>query len=1070
MTPSPSLDNSMLAGFLEEARGYLPVVESSLAALAGRMDDLSALAEVHRVAHTLRGSSMTFGLEEITTVAQNAEELADAVTNGDIPMDAEIIELFREAFAAISEAIERAAQPAQVKPPARRKSSQAVQEGSIRVEDVPAELVDGFLLEAAENLDMARESLDRFDEDRTERKHLKEARRGVHTIKGASGMVGLWDMHRLAKRLEDLLDELFEEEREWSEEIGRLIRDSHEFLYDLQRNRGRADDNLQSRYEVLVSAYEALSPEQPPDELEVGQMEAGQMLGGQSLPAEPPALLSNELLEGFLAEAAALLEGVDEMMASLESSSDRKHLVQEIRRRIHTVKGSSGMVGLSSLSRLAHRMEDLLDRLYEDKASYSESLLALLRNTNDAVADVIASGGETAPFHDRLDALHERYNEFAPNAEGVEEQDTQPALDAAEPEANPALPQPDANRFVRVPVDKLDELVRLVGELFVVRSAFDRQLTGYRQEVGELEFTLRRLQRIARQLEGDYAVFSPGVAGAGPVGSAAPVNASGKADRSEFDALEFDRYTQFHLLARDLTETASDIGAAKHLFSTLAADFDLSIGRQGRLTADIQDRLMRLRMVPLSTIAPRLQRAARVTAERTGKQVTLTLSGFEAEVDKANAEQLAAPLEHLLRNAIDHGIESKETRLAAGKPEQGSVYIEAEYEGTQVVIRFSDDGAGLMPSSIRAAAVHLGLVTAKEADGLKDEQLYEFLFQPGFTTAERITEISGRGIGLDIVKSTVEDLKGSVTVESEPGQWTSLTIRVPMSLSITKVLMIEANQETFALPLNSVVQVARVDYGNIETIAGRKVVRHERRLLPAVWLGEALALPRPPVPGARQSVVVIQSGGDRYALLVDRIVEARQVMVNPPSGLLSRSPALAGATIMGDGSVVLVLNPVEVVTPHRPIAAKPAKRSTRKAAPKKKAAFPTTLDVLVVDDSLSVRRVVSNLITKSGWNPIQAKDGLEALETLRTLPRKPDVILLDVEMPRMDGYEFAVAARALPSAEGIPIIMLTSRAGDKHRKKAFDAGVNGYLVKPYQDDQLLSIVREWVTRMPRSSS
>ena len=586
-----------------------------------------------------------------------------------------------------------------------------------------------------------------------------------------------------------------------------------------------------------------------------------------------------------------------------------------------------------------------------------------------------------------------------------------------------------------------------------MRSSFDRNLAGYRRQINELELTVRRLRRIATQFETEYAVYSPGVNdGSAPAAAV---------DRSDFDALEFDRYTQFHLLSRDLLESTSDIATAEHLLTTLAGDFDLSLNRQGRLTSDIQDRLMHLRMVPLSTVAGRLQRTVRVTAERTGKRVNLSLDGFTAELDKTALEQLAGPLEHLLRNAVDHGIEVADARVAAGKPPEGSIHMEASYEGTQVVLRISDDGAGLSSARIAETAVRRGLLSAAQVAALDAESLLSLIFEAGFTTAETITEISGRGVGLDIVKAAVEGLKGTVAVGSEAGQWTSFTLRLPMSLTITKVLIVEANQETFALPLGSVLQVARVDYGQVESIAGKRVVRHERRLLPAVWLGEALALPKTAVPGGKQSVVVIQAGGDRHALLVDRIVEARQVMVNPPAGVLLKAPAVAGATVMGDGSVVLVLNPVEVVLPQRPVP-----KMVRRAVQPKFADVPVAFDVLVVDDSLSVRRVVSNLIQKTGWNPIQAKDGVEALEVLGRLERKPDVILLDVEMPRMDGYEFAATLRGRPdqASKRIPIIMLTSRAGDKHRKKAMAAGVNGYLVKPYQDDNMVAMVREWVAR------
>ena len=1010
----------MQTGFLEEARGYTPQVHSCLDSLASDISNRDALQELFRLAHTIRGASSTAGLDEASNIAQSAEELAEAILNGDLPMDAESVDLFREAFNGVFAAIDQAA-PGAKQP---KKAARSQMQETVRVEDMPPELVEGFLIEAAENLVLVDTSLREFEQDQSKKQLLKDARRGVHTIKGAGGMVGLWALAKLAKRVEDTLDEVFDGEREWSDEIRSLIFESYQTMTELVAAGGLPHGHLE-RLEELHTAFDNLEPsaEEEPD-------------------TSVEAPIVSELLEGFLLEAAGLLEGMDGLLDGL----DQRESLQEVRRRIHTIKGAAGMVGLRGLAQIAHRMEDVLDGLYEGTTPYHANLQSLLVATSDAIADIVCECGSTALFEARLSDLYHRYDAL----ETVPETLPEPVVD---PSTAPA--SIETAKHVQVPVEKLDELVRLVGELFVVRSAFDRNLAGYRHEISELELTLRRLRRIASQLETEYAVYSPGVS-EGPV---APVRSSQTADRSEFDALEFDRYTQFHLLSRDLTEATSDIATAENLLSTLAGDFDLSLNRQGRLTSDIQDRLMHLRMVPLSTIAARLQRTVRVTAGRTGKQVDLTLEGFTAELDKTALEQLAGPLEHLLRNAVDHGIETSANRRESGKPERGSIHLEATYEGTQVVIRLSDDGAGLDVARITDAAVRRGSITADQATSMDPESLLLLIFDAGFTTTQTVTEISGRGVGLEIVKSTVERLKGIVSVATELGQWTSFTLRLPMSLTITKVLMVEANQETFALPLGSIVQVARVDYGQVETIAGKRVVRHERRLIPAIWLGEALALPKTPVQGAKQSLVVIQAGGDRYALMIDRVVEARQVMVNPPSGILLKAPSVAGATVMGDGSVVLVLNPVEVVSPQRPVP-----MQVRRTVHPKFVELPAAFDVLVVDDSLSVRRVVSNLIQKTGWNPIQAKDGVEALEVLRRLERKPDVILLDVEMPRMDGYEFATTMRGTAGLKHIPIIMLTSRAGDKHRKKAMAAGVNGYLVKPYQDDNLTGLVKEWVAR------
>jgi chemosensory pili system protein ChpA (sensor histidine kinase/response regulator) len=574
-------------GFLEEARGYSPLVVACLDALAANLDDRIALDEIFRLAHTIRGAGGTAGLEEVSTIAQGAEELAEAILNGDLPMDAESVDLFREAFNGLFEAIERAAPVADggaPKPKAKKNARPQMVE-TVRAEDVPPELIEGFLIEAAENLALVETSLAEFELDQSKKQLLKDARRGVHTIKGAGGMVGQWTLAKLAKRVEDLLDEVYDGERKWSEDLRDLVEASRGALSDVVASGGNPAGHeellaaLHEAYDLLNPAEETVAPPVPEK--------------AANVTIAPDAPMGDGLLEGFLEEAAGLLEGLDGLIAGIPAS---RETVQEVRRRVHTIKGSAGMVGLRGLSQIAHRMEDLLDRLYEGTVEHSAGLEALLTATGDTIADMLGHGGTAAAYTDRLLALYRRYDEIGNDA-AVSEPEEPPLLalvPARTPAAAAAEPPPASNeagaQHVRVPIEKLDEMVRLVGELFAVRSSFDRSLAGYRHEIGELELTLRRLRRIATQFENEYAIYSPGVTD----GPAATRSAHG-ADRSEFDALEFDRYTQFHLLSRDLMEAVSDIATAEHLLTTLAGDFDLSLNRQGRLTSEVQDRLMHLR-------------------------------------------------------------------------------------------------------------------------------------------------------------------------------------------------------------------------------------------------------------------------------------------------------------------------------------------------------------------------------------------------------------------------------------------------------------------------------------------
>ena len=517
-----------------------------------------------------------------------------------------------------------------------------------------------------------------------------------------------------------------------------------------------------------------------------------------------------------------------------------------------------------------------------------------------------------------------------------------------------------------------------------------------------------------------------------------------------------DRYTEFHLLARDLNETASDIGAAGQQLGGLLGDFDGYLTRLGRLTTELQDKLLALSMVPFQTQASRLHRTVRITSGKEGKQAELTIEGASVEFDKQVLEQICGPLEHLLRNSVSHGIEDADRRVALGKPEMGNVLLRIAREGTEIVLRLSDDGAGIEPTRVREAAVRHGFMTAEQAAQANQTALYAMLFEPGFTTAREVTDVSGRGIGLDVLRSTIESLSGSMSVDSTVGQGTSFTIRLPLSMAITKVLLVEAQGAVFGVPMAPVQRITRVEMSELRRLGDVWTLNDGQNPLRLLELGSELGLcPAPKDEDLNhRPVLVLRRGEQRYALMVDRILEAREVVLKPLGKLTRKIPGISASTLLGDGSVVLILEPGELG------AAAMGATLQRRLTP----AARRPIEVLIVDDSLSVRRVMANLFRGEGWQPREAKDGVEALEWLGRSTELPDVVLMDVEMPRMDGFELLASLRAQEIYRNLPVIMVTSRSGDKHRQKALGLGVNDYLVKPFVEDALLELVRHWAKR------
>ncbi len=798
-----------------------------------------------------------------------------------------------------------------------------------------------------------------------------------------------------------------------------------------------------------------------------------------------------DLLETFLLEAEERLRSVGLSLPSLAENPKDRELLQEIRRNIHSLKGAAAIVGFSELSRLAHRMEDLLDLLYEDEIELTQERLGLLFDSTDALED-LAAGKIGASQLQSLYAAYEELPATEQNGSPVEPAAMSKSLvPAAAPpaEESAALVNDEAQsallailqqqgQYVRIPIGLLDEIVKSVSELIITRASFEQQLAQLTHHLEELRGSSARLGRVATRMEVTYEASTlggnlllrntgnPAAAGAASNPAANLVTGS----TYGFDDLEFDRYTEFHLLLRGLTEASGDVHTLDRELTNVRDDFENCFNRQGRLCSEIQDKLMRLRMVPLSALTTRLQRTVRNVAAQRGKLVNLVLDGEDTQLDKTVIDALADPLLHILRNAVDHGIELPIVRQAQGKPQEGRIQLKAAYEGTQIILRITDDGAGLDPERLRKVAIENEFLSSADAPQVSEQDLLSLIFLPGFSTAPEISEISGRGVGLDIAQVAIHRMKGAISVESKPGLGTSFVIRLPMTMAVMQAMMVQAGNETFAIPLTNLKQIVKIGERDIERVGQEQVIRVRGVVHPLLPLTKLLNIKPPANPitteeraaPALTPALLMDIDGRMVAITVDATLGGREIVVKNLGNHLREVRGISGATLLGNGQVALILNIPELVrdilNPRRHSTTlqskKPRVISTRKA-----------LSIMVVDDSLSVRRVLSGLLSSEGWTPVQAKDGLDALEMIPRLPAPPDLVLLDIEMPRMDGFEFINIMRKQKGYEKMPIVVLTSRAGQKHRDKAFEVGATDYLIKPYQDDVLLGLIRK-LTHLP----
>lgn len=835
--------------------------------------------------------------------------------------------------------------------------------------------------------------------------------------------------------------------------------------------------------------------------------------------------ISAELLEVFLPEAEEHLRVMTLSLPALAAQPGNKSLLQEIRRSAHSLKGSAAVVGFEQVAKLAHRAEDLLDLLYEGELTLTAEHLQVLFASTEALENLL----NNRPTQGMLTALYETYAELLDSHAEASKRPAAPTPVESEPDAvvgerphrnTKPLPHemPSAagqsapaaepipatvvhrGKDVRVPIERLDAVVKLVTELLVTQAGFEQNMGRLQRQLEEIRDNSLRLARVSAKMEvqfeastlGGKPLASPAWTNSGNLppsagkpragatwNSSSPELFSAPAVTSQtygFDALEFDRYTEFHLLLRELTEATSDVQTLERELNEVKTVFESSLNRQARLCSEIQEQLMRLRMVPLSSLSTRLHRTAHTVAARRDKLVDFAIEGEDTRLDKTVIEEIADPLLHLLRNAIDHGIEPAAVRQAQGKAAKGTIRLRAFHEGTQTVIQIGDDGAGLDVARIAEKALKSGLLNPAERARMSDEELFALIFLPGFSTAAEVSEISGRGVGMDVVKSTVHRLKGSIAVDSRAGAGTVFTLRLPMTLAVMRALMVRNNQQTYAIPVAGLSQVVKLTPNVLERIGQDTVVRTEGRVYPLLQLSQLLNLPAAPTPSSNVQMALLMTLDERQvAIAVDETLGGREIVVKNLGNHLRRVHGVTGATLLGDGQVVLILNLLELVRDiFRPRATmmdmRPETRMEARTETKLTNAPTLTptpsarpadapLTVMVVDDSLSVRRVLSNRLSSAGWTPLQAKDGLDALEQLQHMTIPPDLVLVDIEMPRMDGYEFISTLRKQDDYKDLPMIVLTSRAGQKHRERAFDVGATEYLVKPYQDDVLLSLIR-----------
>ena len=772
-----------------------------------------------------------------------------------------------------------------------------------------------------------------------------------------------------------------------------------------------------------------------------------------------------ELLDDFLVEAFEMIEEMDQDLIELENNPDDLELLNKIFRVAHTIKGSGSFLNFDKLTHLTHHMEAVLDKARRGELKITPEIMDVILESVDAMKAILeyirdhqndsSPDIDIEPIVKKLDAIVS--GEF----EGETKEKKEPKVNLEEI----TLENVDELDLSDLPPEELDAILeKLVEE--VNKDEESEEAEEKKQETSQ---EAKKKPKEPQEETKDKKEVAPSK-------STKPVLkedqkkitqkeikkhiASVKEQTIRVDVKRLDQLMnligELVLAKNRLIKIYNDV-EERYEGEKFLEELNQVVSSISIVTTDLQIAVMKTRMLPIGKVFNKFPRLVRDLARELGKKVKLIIEGEDTELDKSIIEEIGDPLVHMIRNAVDHGIEPPEERVKKGKPEEGTIWLRAYNEGNMIVIEIKDDGRGMDPEALKKKAIEKGIITPQEAENMSDKEAFMLIFRPGFSTAEKVTNVSGRGVGMDVVKTNIEKLNGIIEVDSVPGKGSTFKLKIPLTLAIIQALLVASQEDLFAIPLSNVIETVRIVEEDIYTIEGKSVLKLRDEVLPLVNMADIFEIEKILEPEKYLYVVILGLGATKIGLIVDRFIGQEEIVIKSLGEFLKGLPGIAGATIRGDGRVTLIVDVASLMKLAKETHNKKLVTDSLKEAKKKKEK-PEDYVVMIVDDSAMDRKIMKDALSELGVQIIEAKDGLEALNILKH-KNDIDAMLIDIEMPRMDGYTLAQEIRKYNKYRKLPLIAVTSRATKSDRVRGVEVGMNEYITKPYTKEYLQNVVR-----------